>query len=153
MKSERTGKFMRTKSFLLKLANVVCICVILVIYQGFVMQRQKKIEAMEEKAGAYAGNDNLQSKSLYEDGTYIGSAQGFGGVIEVEIIIEQGIIVSARTNSADNETPDYFKQAETIFDEVIKKQSAEVDTVTGATYSSNGIINGLKEALEKAKTK
>lgn len=144
---------MRVKSFLIKLVNVLCICAILFVYQGFAEKRQEKIAAMEEKAGAQSESDNSQAQSLYADGTYTGSAQGFGGVIEVEIVIENGAIASARATNADAETPDYFKQAETIFDEVVKKQSVEVDVVTGATYSSDGIVNGLKEALEKAEKK
>lgn len=144
---------MRIKSFFIKLANVLCICAILFVYQGFAERRQDKIAAMEEKAMAEAEENSTQTKSLYTDGTYTGSAQGFGGIVEVELVIEDGAIASARATNADNETPDYFKQAETIFDEVVKKQSVDVDVVTGATYSSNGIINGLKEALEKAESK
>lgn len=141
---------MRIKSFFIKFINVLCVCVILFGYQGFAKKRQEKIEAMEEKAGVYTANADSQVEGLYADGTYTGSAQGFGGIIEVQLVIENGKIVSAKATKADDETPDYFEQAETIFDEVIKKQSADVDVVTGATYSSNGIINGLKQALEEA---
>lgn len=141
---------MRMKSFFIKLINILCICTILFLYQGFAEKRQDKIAAMEKKASAESGNNFGKTDSLYIDGIYTGSAQGFGGVVEVEIVIDGGVIVSARATNADKETPDYFKQAETIFDEVVKRQSTEVDVVTGATYSSNGIINGLKEALEKA---
>lgn len=144
------AKIMRIKSFFIKLINILCICGILFVYQGFAEKRQGKIEAMQEKASAEAGGNLGQTNSLYTDGTYTGSAQGFGGIVEVELVIEKGTIISARATKADQETPDYFRQAEIIFDEVVKKQSVEVDVVTGATYSSNGIINGLKEALEKA---
>lgn len=145
---------MRTKSFFIKLINVVCICAILFAYQGFAKKRQDEIKAMEQKASTEmikAGDNSTQS--LYKDGTYTGSAQGFGGIVEVELVIENGAIALAKATSADDETPDYFKQAEIIFDEVVKKQSVDVDVVSGATYSSNGIINGLKEALEKAEKK
>lgn len=141
---------MRVKSFFIKLINILCVCVILFVYQGFAKKRWEKIEAMEEKAGGYTVNVDSQAEGIYTDGTYTGSAQGFGGMVEVQIVIENGRIVSAKAVKYDDETPDYFKQAETIFDEVVKTQSMDVDVVTGATYSSNGIINGLKQALEKA---
>lgn len=147
---------MRTKSFFTKLVNLLCICAILFIYQGFAEKRQDKITAMEEKANAErleAARNSQQKESLYIDGTYTGSAQGFGGIVEVELVIKGGVIASARATSADKETPDYFKQAEKIFEKVVNEQSVDVDVVTGATYSSNGIINGLKEALEKAGNK
>ena len=147
---------MRTKSFFIKLVNLLCICIILFIYQEYAWERQDKITAMEEKASAemiQAAEKSAPKKSQYRDGTYTGSAQGFGGIVEVELVIEEGGIVSARATNADKETPDYFKQAEKIFEEVVKVQSVEVDVVTGATYSSNGIINGLKEALQKAESK
>lgn len=145
---------MRTKSFFIKLINIVCICAILFAYQEFAQKRQDEIKAMEKKASAeMMKTEENSTKSLYKDGTYTGSAQGFGGIVEVEVVIEKGSIASAKATNADDETPDYFKQAESIFDEVVKKQSVDVDVVTGATYSSNGIINGLKEALEKAENK
>ena len=39
----------------------------------------------------------------------------------------------------------------TIINRVISKQSASIDTVSGATYSSNGIIEAVKNALNQAK--
>ncbi len=147
---------MRIKSFFIKSVNVLCVCAVLFIYQGYAEKRQDKIAAMEKKAAAEpvkAEDNAIQTEALYADGTYTGSAQGFGGVIEVELVIEGGVITSAGATNADHETPDYFKQAEIIFEEVVKKQSVEVDAITGATYSSNGIIDGLKEALKKAENK
>lgn len=43
--------------------------------------------------------------------------------------------------------------AATLLDDITKKQSTEVDVVSGATYSSRGIINAAKQALEEANEK
>ncbi len=144
---------MRKKTFFIKLINIICICVTLFVYQEFAHRRLNQIKAMEEKAMNAQANieKNDKANSKYKDGVYNGSADGYGGVIEVELTIKNGQFISAKALHADNETPEYFKQAQTIFDEVVSKQTIEVDVVTGATYSSNGIIEGLKEALNKAK--
>ena len=48
------------------------------------------------------------------------------------------------------DTPKYFDRALAVIDSVINSQSLDVDTVSGATYSSDGIINAVKNALENA---
>lgn len=39
---------------------------------------------------------------------------------------------------------------EMIPNEIIQNQSLEVDAVSGATYTSNGIVNAVKDALKQA---
>jgi uncharacterized protein with FMN-binding domain len=52
--------------------------------------------------------------------------------------------------SADGEDPAYYAQAESVLEEMLRQQSTEVDTVSGATYSSQGLIAATAQALEKA---
>ena len=40
--------------------------------------------------------------------------------------------------------------AEDIIPKIVEAQSVDVDTISGATFSSTGIKNAAKEALEKA---
>ena len=86
----------------------------------------------------------------YTDGTYTGSATGFGGKITVSVTISGGIITSIEIVSAAYETESYFEQALAVIDAILAAQSPNVDAVSGATYSSNGIINAVKAALNKA---
>ena len=53
--------------------------------------------------------------------------------------------------SAKNETKDYLESAKKILDDAVKRQSTDVDTVSGATLSSNGIIAAMKDALVNGK--
>ena len=62
-------------------------------------------------------------------------------------------IKSITVISAKQETKEYWNMAATLLDDITKKQSAEVDAVSGATYSSRGIINAAKQALEEANEK
>lgn len=87
----------------------------------------------------------------YKDGTYTGSGTGYrNGATEVSVTIQNGQISSIDTVSTQD-TQRFYSGAEgTLFNEIISAQSANVDTVSGATYSSQGIISGVKDALTKA---
>lgn len=86
----------------------------------------------------------------YRDGTYTGSAQGFGGLITVSVTIKDGKIAKLNVVSAAGETPSYLSRAMTVVSRILKSGSPNVDVVSGATYTSNGIINATKRALNKA---
>lgn len=86
----------------------------------------------------------------YKDGTYTGSAKGYGGMIEVKVVISGGKIASVDIISADGETPSFLAMAKPVTAKIVSAQSPNVDAVSGATYSSNGIINATIAALNKA---
>ena len=86
----------------------------------------------------------------YEDGTYTGSAQGFGGYITVSVTIAEGKITDISIISAPGETPSYLASARSVISAMLSAQSPNVDAVSGATYSSTGIINAVKSALSQA---
>jgi uncharacterized protein with FMN-binding domain len=86
----------------------------------------------------------------YADGTYTGTATGFGGDITVSVTIQGGKISAVSIVSAEDETPSYFAKAQAVTARVVAANSPNVDTVSGATYSSNGILNAVKRALAKA---
>lgn len=86
----------------------------------------------------------------YNDGIYSGEAEGFGGTVAVDVTVSQGKITDISIISAENEDGAYLTMAEDIIPSIIDRQSAEVDTISGATYSSAGIKNAVEQALEKA---
>ncbi|MBR2778887.1 MAG: FMN-binding protein [Firmicutes bacterium] len=88
--------------------------------------------------------------SRYADGTFTGSATGFGGPVQTQIVIKDGVITAIAILSADLETPSYLNFSKLVIDRMLSKQSTDVDVVAGATYTSWAIINGVKEALSKA---
>ncbi len=92
-----------------------------------------------------------ESDVKYKDGTYTGSAQGFGGQIKVQVTIKNGKISKIKVLSASGETESYFAKAKTVLDRIVAQQSTNVDVVSGATYSSNGLIKAVRNALSKAK--
>lgn len=87
----------------------------------------------------------------YKDGTYTGSGYGHRGQIQVSVTISNGKITSINLVS-DNDTPEYFNRAwSTVPNEIISSQSTNVNVVSGATHSSDGIIEAVQNALAEAK--
>ncbi len=87
----------------------------------------------------------------YKDGVYTGSAQGFGGTITMQVTISGGKITDVSVLSAPGETASYFAKAKAVISAILQAQSPNVDAVSGATYSSNGILQAVANALSGAK--
>lgn len=89
-------------------------------------------------------------KIIYNAGTYNGVAQGHIDEIKVEVTTNQYEIKEVKVIQ-DQEIPLLSKIVyEEIPKEVIKSNSADVDVVTGATYTSKALIEAIKDALSKA---
>lgn len=94
--------------------------------------------------------EEADDASEYKDGTYTGSAQGFGGTIKVQVTIKNGKIKNIIVLEASGEDEPYFTHAKGLIQVILDKQSTDVDVVSGATYSSTGLINAIRNALVKA---
>lgn len=97
-----------------------------------------------------ASADAADADNVYKDGTYTGEADGYGGTIQVEVTLASDEITSINVVSAPGEDSAYLSQAESVIDSILSAQSTDVDTVSGATFSSTGILNAVDEALGKA---
>lgn len=96
---------------------------------------------------SYAGD------GIWRDGTYTGSGTGFGGTISVSVTIAEGRLTDIQVTSHAGETPEYYAKASAMIPRILAAQSPNVDTVSGATYSSNGIRQAVIQALNKAEGK
>lgn len=91
--------------------------------------------------------------SAYCDGVYTASAEGFGGPITVQVTVQNDTITDISILSHDRETTSYFSRARQVVSTILETGTpAGVDAVSGATYSSTGILNAVKTALSKAAT-
>lgn len=97
-----------------------------------------------------ASDDAADVDNVYKDGTYTGEADGYGGTIQVEVTLASDEITSINVVSAPGEDSAYLSQAESVIDSILSAQSTDVDTVSGATFSSTGILNAVDDALGKA---
>ena len=89
------------------------------------------------------GNANLN------DGVYTGSGQGFNGPIRVRVTVSGGNITNVEILSHSDDAP-YFNRAKAVIGRLLGKPGKSVDTVSGATYSSRGIIDAVRNALANA---
>lgn len=90
-------------------------------------------------------------ENVYKDGTYTTTARGYGGEFEVETTLKDDKIVDIVAKE-HNETPSIGGVAiEQMIANMKEKNSYDVDVVTGATKTSQGLIEAVKQAVEKAK--
>ena len=95
--------------------------------------------------------EETEKVQRYKDGTYTATAYGYDGDITVSVIIVEDVITAITAQSAE-EDPWYFEQAEKpVIEAILAGQATEVDAVSGATYSSKGIMQAVENALEQAK--
>ena len=97
--------------------------------------------------------DKEEEDHAYKNGTYTGEGQGFGGTIQVEVTLENDTITDIQVVSAPGEDSAYLSQGEGVISAILAAQSTDVDTISGATFSSTGIINAVNDALGKAENK
>ena len=113
-------------------------------------QIRKQQAELEQEQSVDAAKEGTTTDGAYKDGTYTGEAQGFGGPIDVAVIIENGKISEINITSAVKEDGAYLSMAEDIIPSILEAQSADVDTISGATFSSTGIKEAVAQALEEA---
>lgn len=100
-------------------------------------------------AGSATSVAQVEDASAYKDGTYYGTGTGFGGTLKVQVDISGGKIVAIQILE-NNDGSEYISKASSIINAIISSQSTNVDTVSGATYSSVGIIQAVRDALSQA---
>lgn len=110
---------------------------------------KSKQESTSEPDSSSAEIEAVQDASAYKDGTYYGTGKGFAGTMKVKVDIAGGKIVSISIVST-KDGDSYVKSASSLIDTIVEKQSTNVDTVSGATFSSRGIISAVRSALSQA---
>lgn len=150
---------MKHKNFILRVVNLLLILAVLGRYQQVAVvraaaaaERQQEIREVEAYNASLqkAAQEAEEAEAGIQDGTYEGSAFGFGDLITVSVTIKDGRITDIAVLDASGEDRPYYNQSLPLLDEMINKQSTEVDTVSGATLTSEGLIGAVADALGKA---
>lgn len=154
---------MKYRNFILRTVNLVLILGVLWQYQNTallraaaVAQRQQEIKEAEAWNTSVLQVQQAAQKAEAEkptgpkDGTYEGSAYGFGDLITVSVTLKDGKMTDIAVLSANGEDKPYYKQAVSVLNEMLEAQSTEVDTVSGATLTADGLIDAVADALGKA---
>jgi uncharacterized protein with FMN-binding domain len=104
-------------------------------------------DSAEESKVQVQNTTEAETNGIYTDGTYKGSGNGFRGKTEVTVTVESGVITDITVDSYKDDKEFFQKAKSGVISAIIKSQSTDVDAVSGATFSSNGIIEAVKNAL------
>ena len=97
-------------------------------------------------SGCTKTTNSPESKNTVS-GTFTGEGTGLGGPVKAEIVLEKGVIKSVKILS-HKDTPGVSDKAyATLPNKIVETQSISVDTVSGATRSSEGIKGAVEAAL------
>ena len=140
------------KEFWIRVVSLVAIVMLLLGYNSVLTAREKddEIARLKAQVESSAGSTEESEESGYKDGTYEGEAEGFGGPISVSVTVEEGKLTELNILSAEKEDGAYLSMAKEIIPTIIEQQTWDVDTISGATFSSTGIKNATQQALEKS---
>ena len=125
------------------LIGVGVTCVTIMVTQLFIagkLAREKTADLVKKTAENDAGGN-------FQNGIYTGTGEGYRGKVTVTVKVADGKITELILDDyADDKS--YMERAKNrIFQEMISRQNTDVDTVAGATYSSNGLIEAVNKAL------
>ena len=90
-----------------------------------------------------------QSNGTFTDGVYSGSGTGFRGTTDVSVTVEGGKIADITINSYQDDEQFFSRAQSGVISEILAAQDTNVATVSGATFSSNSIIEAVSNALGK----
>ena len=146
------------KNFIIRTLNLLLILGALWQYQqvavvraAAVAERQQQIQEVEDyNASILKAEQEEEENSGPKDGTYEGSAFGFGDLITVQVTLKNGKMTDIAVVSADGEDKPYYNQALTVLDKILSTQSTEVDTVSGATLTAEGLTDAVADAMGKS---
>ena len=108
-------------------------------------------EPQNEQPAEDEPEETPQQSNRFRNGTFEGTGEGYDGKVHVSITIENDVI-TAFSATADADDPDYFGDAmNKVIPQIKSSLSADgIDACSGATYSSNGIIEAARNSLEQA---
>ena len=120
---------------------------------------EKALEASGDKASTNSSDASSDSQAAdedsisgaYKDGECFGKASAYNGNVEVKVTISGGKITAIDIVKTKDDEEYFFDAQKKVIPEILEKQSTDVDTVAGATTSSEGIAHAVQKALEQAK--
>ncbi|MBR1781467.1 MAG: FMN-binding protein [Oscillospiraceae bacterium] len=158
---------MKLGNFIAKLLSLLLVIGFLMYYQSVAVVRAAAVEENEAAIAAVeAHNREVQqeyeallraadeaeaeaqaAEGPYVNGVYEGEGTGYGGAVRVRVEIVGGYIDHIEVTEHSGEDPAYYMLAESLVDAMVTAQSDQVDTVSGATFSSQGLIQAVGHAL------
>jgi electron transport complex protein RnfG len=112
-----------------------------------VLEGAKKLFGLYGDFLKYLGK--IEILKYMRDGIYTGEGRGFSGPIRARVTVQNHQIVKIAVLEQQEVIEYWSKIRDKIPQEILEKQNVDVDMVSGATYSSKGLIEAITNALEK----
>ena len=111
-----------------------------------VVDKPVKIDSKKEIPTSDKETQNKPTNSIIK---LEGTGQGFKGPIQVEVTLEDDKIIGIEILSNNDDGKWFDRAKRKTIERILENQNTEIDYVAGATFSSNGIIEAAKDALNK----
>ncbi|BBH20110.1 hypothetical protein Back11_14550 [Paenibacillus baekrokdamisoli] len=110
---------------------------------------QTNIHSSKQSSSQSKSQSNIQSKSQYKNGTFYGSGRNRRGSIQLAVSIKNDKI----TDVEISDFAMHYSEDDVVGlpQEVVQKQSAKVQNVSGATYSTQAFQDAVQDALSQAR--
>lgn len=145
---KKTQNTLKTK----QITALCCVTILTVCVTGGLLAAGYKNNGGKEEnpdsSSAETGSAAEEARS-YKDGVYTGRGKGFEDFIYVQVTIENHQITEIKITESYEDEP-YFSEGKGVIASILEKQSPDVDAISGATYSSEGIKEAVQEALNSA---
>lgn len=144
--------FGKNSAEMLPRRQIVSVAVALFLSTAAVGVINSNIKEEEPMSAERIEQSSNMSTNTLKDGTFYGEGMGNNGTIAVEVTIDSGKIsdIVFTKFSDDKEYFDVETDGKEMIDRVLQSQSYNVDTIAGATYSSEGFLKAVENALEQA---
>lgn len=138
--------------------KIICLCLILAFILCIACSNQAApiespapvTEGLDENTAPVTDEEPAAPPEIYIPGAYTGKSSGHEGIIKVTVTVTANEITNIEVD-APNETPGIGTVAiDQLPGQILKNQSADVDSISGATETSEGIIFATKDALSQA---
>ena len=100
--------------------------------------------------GSIDNNEKNPNGVTNTDGTFTGEGNGYGGKVQVEVVIENGELASYEVIEHSETSPVIKRALPVIEERILEEKSPIVDSVSGATFSSFAIKTAVADAMRKA---
>ncbi|MCR5754313.1 MAG: 4Fe-4S binding protein [Acetatifactor sp.] len=141
----------KTKSTITALSGIFAAIAIIGLMFGAKLLPEESPKPVVSTASNEAAIES-SSNSAYADGIYTGTGMGFRGEVSAEVKVKDGAVESITILDHSDDDEFFNRSNVTISSEIIATQSLDIDGVSGATFSSKGILSAVDDALSNAST-
>ena len=87
---------------------------------------------------------------MLNDGVYLAQARGMAGFVHAKLTVKDNKIVGVDLDLTTETPKNKPKVEQQLKKEILTRQSADIDAVSGATFTSNGVKEAVQQTLKQA---